>query len=1161
MEFQLLGPLEVRRDDGPLPVRGPKQRALLVLLLLHANETLSRERLIDELWGERPPATAPKALQVYVSQLRKLLEPARLLETTATGYMLRLEPGQLDLHRFETLLAEGRSALGDGAPGQAAHLLAEALSLWRGPALADLAYEPFAQTEIARLEELHLAAIEERIEAELQLGHHAELTGQLEPLVTEHPLREHLRSQLMRALYRSGRQAEALEAYHTGRRLLVDELGIEPGRELRELEQAILRQDPALEPAAMPSAPRQVSDREAQSPFVGREQELQELLGGLERAVGGRGVLYLLVGEPGIGKSRLAEELVSHARQRGAQVLIGRCWEAGGAPAYWPWVQALRVGVRGREPEELRVELGAGAPDLAQLLPEIRELLPELPEREAPESDWARFRLFDAASSFLRATSQGRPLVLVLDDMHAADEPSLLLLRFLARELADSRLLVIAAYRDVDPTLSDMLASTLTELRREPVTHRVALEGLPEPAVAEYIEAAAGRAPSEALVDAIQTETEGNPLFVGEVVRLLVEEGGLEAGAVEQLAVPEGIREVIGRRLRHLSAPCFDMLTLASVLGREFDLEALEAVSGSGRDQLLGVLDEAMGARVVAAIPGAPGRVLFEHALIRDTAYDSLTSARRAQLHHQVGNALEDLYAADSEPHLAELAHHFFAALPSGDREKALGYAIRAAERSVGQLAFEEAARLYEMALTLVEDDIEKCELLLALGEAYARAGDMPAWKRAFREAAELADARQLPNHLGRAAFGYGGRILWAVSRDDQLLISLIERALDALGDEESALRVGLLARLAGGPLRDATHPPELKRARSEEAVAIARRIGDPATLAYALAGYTQAHLSPDRYTAILPAAEECVAVALEAGDKERALEGYEQLFLHLLGLGDGEGARANLREMAQLAQELRQPPQHWLVAVNQTLLALLEGRFDDAEGLLGETLKLGRAAPRWNAVMSYGLQLYLLRRGQGRLNELAETLEADLRELTFRTYPIVDCVLTRLYDEVGREDEARTLFDRLATDDFAQIPFDEEWLVSLGLLTEVAHSLGDRRRAGVLLDRLSPYADQVAVAYPEISMGSVSRYLGLLATTLSRWEVAERHFEDALAMNERIGTRPWLAHTQEDYGRMLLERGRERDRARASELLDLALRSYEALGMESSASRISALR
>jgi tetratricopeptide (TPR) repeat protein len=436
----------------------------------------------------------------------------------------------------------------------------------------------------------------------------------------------------------------------------------------------------------------------------------------------------------------------------------------------------------------------------------------------------------------------------------------------------------------------------------------------------------------------------------------------------------------------------------------------------------------------------------------------------------------------------------------------------------------------------------------------------MPAWKRAFREAAELADARQLPNQLGRAAFGYGGRILWEVSRDDEQLISLIERALEVLGDEESALRVWLLARLACGPLRNATYPPELKRARSEEAVAIARRLGDPATLAYALSGYTQAHLSPDRYAAILPAAEECVEVALEAGDRERAVEGYEQLFLQLLGLGDAEGARASLNEMIRLAHELRQPPQLWLIAVEQTLLALLEGRFGDAERLLEETLELGRAAPPWNAEMSYRLQVYLLRRAQGRLDELGETLEADVRELRFRTYPIVDCVLARLYDELGREDEARAIFDTLAGDDFAQIPFDEEWLVSLGLLAEVAHSFGDRPRAEVLYALLSPYASQVAVAYPEVSTGSVSRYLGLLASTLARWEDAERHFEEALSMNDRIGARPWLAQTQEDCARMLLTRDRGRDRERASELLGRALDSYEELGMESYASRITAL-
>lgn len=300
-----------------------------------------------------------------------------------------------------------------------------------------------------------------------------------------------------------------------------------------------------------------------------------------------------------------------------------------------------------------------------------------------------------------------RPLVLVLDDLHAADEPSLLLLRFVAREIANSRLLVVAAYRDVDPTLGDPLVATVTELSREPVTSRLALAGLPAPAIAEYIEVAADRTPSTALVGAIHAETEGNPLFIGEMVRLLVTEGSFEADELEKLSVPQGIRDVIGRRLRHLSAECFGVLTLASVLGREFDLEALERASDTEHDRILELLDEAMILRVVSKQPGAPGRLRFEHALIRDAVYDSLTSARRAQLHRRVGEALESFYARDPEPHLAELAHHFFAALPAGDREGAVGYALQAAEWSIGQLAYEEAARLYEMALTLVDADID----------------------------------------------------------------------------------------------------------------------------------------------------------------------------------------------------------------------------------------------------------------------------------------------------------------------------------------------------------------------------------------------------------------------------------------------------------------------
>lgn len=1158
MEFRLLGPVEAVGEDGPLPLGGPKARALLALLLLHANEALSRERLIDALWGEQPPATAPKALQVYVSQLRRAIGPERVLETTATGYRLSPGPGQLDLDRFEALLGDGRTALRDGDASAASRHFGEALSIWRGPALADLAYEPFAQPEIARLEDLRLAALEGRIESELQLGRHTELTGELEALAAQNPLREHMRSLLMLALYRSGRQAEALEAYQDVRRVLVDELGIEPGRELRELEQAILRQDPVLDLA--PASMRTRSDPESQGRFVGRERELEELLARLEGALAGRGSLCLIVGEPGIGKSRLTEELVSRARERGAQVLVGRCWEAGGAPAYWPWVQVLRACIRGREPEQLRSELGAGASDLAQLVPDLHALFPDLPERMVLDPESARFRLFDAIAEFLIAAARSRPLVLALDDMHAADEPSLLLLRFLAREIGESRLFVVAAYRDVDPTVTEPLAATVADLRREPVTHRVALEGLSGHAVAEYIESAGGSVPSKALVYAIHAETEGNPLFVGEMVRLLAQEGRLDAEAVDSLGVPEGIREVIDRRLRHLSSDCFELLTLACVLGREFDLAAVAALSGTPSDELLGVLDEAMAARVVSTLPGVPGRMRFEHALIRDAAYDSLTAARRARLHHRIGETLEELYAADLEPHLAELAHHFCAALPSGDTEKAFIYAIRAAQWSVAQLAFEEAARLYAMALTLADDGVRRCDVLLALGDARARAGDAAASKRAFSEAAEIADAHGLSEHLGRAAVGYGGRIIWAVSRDDDQLKFLIERALQALGDEAPALRVELLARLAGGPLRDSSFPPELGRARSEEAVEIARRLGDPKLLAHALAGYTQAHLAPDLLPGLLPASKEWLAVALAAGDKERAFEAHEQLFLSWLGLGDGAQARANLPEMRRIAAELRQPTQLWLFGVYESLLALLEGRFADAERLLDETAKHADAAPRWNAEMTRRLQLYILRRGQGRLDELVDTQETALEAFTFRTYPIVDCVLARLHDELGREADAARIFSTLAKDDFAQIPFDEEWLVSVGLLAEVAHSQGDTARAQILHDQLAPYASQVAVAYPEISIGSSARYLGLLASTLSRWQDAERYFEEALAMNERIGARPWLAYTREDYARMLLARGRVGDQERAGELLEQALDDYGELGMTSHAARIPVL-
>jgi DNA-binding SARP family transcriptional activator len=417
VELGLLGPFEVRREGSPIVLGGPKQRALLARLALQPNQVVSSERLVDELWGGNAPETASTALQVYVSQLRKALEPDgppyRVLETRSPGYVLRLEPESRDVDRFEALLTAGRAA---GSPAERAELLRSALALWRGEPLADLAYEPFVQAQAGPLEELRLCAFEERIDAELELGRHAELVGELEAHAVEHPLREPLRVKLMLALYRSGRQADALEVARDTRRLLSDELGLEPSPALQELERQILRHDPALVSSGRPGG------RRSAGAFVGHDEQFGLLLAGLDDALAGRGRLFLIEGAAGSGKTRLADEIASQGKRRGARVLWGRSWEAGDAPPYWPWVQALR----GRGPNApAALDTIVGTP-----------------------AGTGAFDLFDATVSFVAGLTCTGPLVIVLDDLHVADEGSLLLLEFVAAELALLPVLLLGLHRD-----------------------------------------------------------------------------------------------------------------------------------------------------------------------------------------------------------------------------------------------------------------------------------------------------------------------------------------------------------------------------------------------------------------------------------------------------------------------------------------------------------------------------------------------------------------------------------------------------------------------------------------------------------------------------------------------------------------------------------------
>jgi DNA-binding SARP family transcriptional activator len=477
VRFRILGQLEVEGPAGEIRLGGAKQRTLLALLLLHANEVVPTGTLIELLWTEAPPADAAKALQVQVSRLRRALD-ADVLRTLPGGYLLEVDPGEFDLRRFEELAAAGRELLAKGDAAAARGTLADALELWRGTPLAEFAMNPLARREAGRLEELRLATLEDRIDADLALGAHRQLVGELEALVARHPLRERLRAQLMLALYRAGRQADALAAYRDARRALVDELGIEPGRELQELEQSILRQDTALD---LPVSSGTRPGRRAAGIFVGRERELAELAPALEDLAAGRGRLFLVSGDSGIGKTRLADELASRAKDAGARVLWGRCSKRAGAPPYWPWTQALQ-------------SLGEDVPELDPAL-----------------GDAERFRLFVDLAARLREASSAQPILLVFDDLQHGDGLSLLLLEFVAGELAVMHVAIVATFVE-SPDMPDALAA----LAGHSAHHRLRLQPLGIEDVARFLELTGA---TDVDAAALHADTGGNPRLVWQRAR------------------------------------------------------------------------------------------------------------------------------------------------------------------------------------------------------------------------------------------------------------------------------------------------------------------------------------------------------------------------------------------------------------------------------------------------------------------------------------------------------------------------------------------------------------------------------------------------------------------------------------------------------------------
>jgi class 3 adenylate cyclase/tetratricopeptide (TPR) repeat protein len=886
----------------------------------------------------------------------------------------------------------------------------------------------------------------------------------------------------------------------------------------------------------------------------------------------GQRQVALLAGEPGIGKTRLAIEEGRIAHREGGTVLLGTCDEDI-HPPYRPFVEALRHYVMKAPDEVLAQHVREHQGDLLRIAPLLAERVPNVPKPHIADAETERYLMFEAVVGLLATASEHRPIMLILDDLQWAGAPELLLLKHIVASPKPMHLLIIVTYRDTDLSMVHPLAALLADFRSERGLTRIAMGGLDDEGVIEFVTAATGRVLNQAqleMVRSIRKNTEGSPLFLGEVLRNFTESGAsfmqAEPGTTRgdfHIGIPEGVKEAIGRRLSRFSSDTNKVLRIASVIGLEFDVALLKSVAEMAEGAVLDAIDEAKSAAIITEAPSDTVSYAFTHMLVRATLYDALNPERRARMHQRVGTALEHLTADRPGQRIDELARHWLAAGKSGDPAKAITYARQAGDKSLAGLAFEQAAKYYEQALSLLvhhdrATELLRCDVLIALGDAQRRAGDggyRQVVDRAIEIARSLADAR----HFALAVLGSARPEHPFANANvvDERLMALYEEAIARLGNEdENLLRARLFAHLAGEMLYTPRH--ERRRELSREAVAIARRCGDKAVLGQALHIYASAINEPATLSERLVLTAEQGMVADELVSLETQWSATYQRMGALLESGDMEGSSHMLARMKEVAAKLRQPFFSWATAHAAAMISIMSGAAS-AEEEVRAAFELGAAGGQPEAKMTYLSQLSVIRRDQGRHGELIEPLRGFVD--SFPHLPVWRIVLAGLYCETDQLEAAHAEMDKLAAGHFA-IPLDWTWASSVFSLGQICADLGDRKLAAIYYPQLRPVAGQVGVTgIGLVCYGSLASPCGQFAACLSQWGDAEQYFNQALATNERIGARPYVVRTLRAYAGMLLDRNAAGDNMRAAKLIEEGGIEADKLGMGRELIRLDRLR